>query len=165
VITDEGFMPTGQAERLGLVLCELVVNAALHGGARWRTRYVRIKLSRPGGEWRLAVTDDGWAAPDVRPTPGLGTRFVRGFSAALRAGFLSGRRLGEQLWRFACHCSPRWDVPKRTPANGGRAGVVFPAAESARPALATAACIPEDFEQPNCGSAQESRGTGNHLIP
>jgi two-component sensor histidine kinase len=30
-LTDEGFMPAVQAERLGLVLCELVINAAKHG--------------------------------------------------------------------------------------------------------------------------------------
>jgi two-component sensor histidine kinase len=77
-ITDEGFMPAGQAERLGLVLCELVVNAAKHGGAHRRTRCVRIEVSRPESEWCCIVADDGWRFADVLLTPGLGTQLVKG---------------------------------------------------------------------------------------
>ena len=36
-VTDEGFMPAVQAERLGLVLCELAINAAKHGFPDKRT--------------------------------------------------------------------------------------------------------------------------------
>ena len=43
-VTDGGFMPAVQAERLGLVLCELVINAARHGFPQKRTGWFASKL-------------------------------------------------------------------------------------------------------------------------
>jgi two-component sensor histidine kinase len=46
--TDEGFMPAVQAERLGLILCELVINAAKHGFPQKRTGMVSNRSCSPG---------------------------------------------------------------------------------------------------------------------
>jgi two-component sensor histidine kinase len=45
-IADEGFMPAVQAECLGLVLCELVINAAKHGFPHKRSGMLRIEVAR-----------------------------------------------------------------------------------------------------------------------
>ena len=75
-VTDGGFMPAVQAERLGLVLCELVINAAKHGFPHKRTGMVRIEVARQDHGWCCAVTDNGSGFPDGLPTAGLGTQIV-----------------------------------------------------------------------------------------
>src|SRR6202453_3717779 len=43
-VPDEGFIPAVQAELLGMVLCELVINAAKHSFPHKRTGMVRIEV-------------------------------------------------------------------------------------------------------------------------
>jgi two-component sensor histidine kinase len=74
--TDEGFMPAVQAERLGLVLCELVINAAKHGFPHKRAGMVRIKIARQDHGWCCTVTDNGGGFPDAVRAAGLGTQIV-----------------------------------------------------------------------------------------
>ena len=74
--TDKGFMPAVQAEHLGLVLCELIINAAKHGFAHKRTGAVRIEVVRQDHGWCCTVTDNGGGFPDVVPVAGLGTQIV-----------------------------------------------------------------------------------------
>jgi two-component sensor histidine kinase len=68
-IADEGFMPAVQADCLGLVLCELVINAAKHGFPHERSGMVRIEVARQDHGWCCTVTDDGGRFPDL-PTLG-----------------------------------------------------------------------------------------------
>ena len=75
-IADEGFMPAVQAECLGLVLCELVINAAKHGFPHKRSGMVRIEVARQDHGWCCTVTDDGSGIPDALPTAGLGTQIL-----------------------------------------------------------------------------------------
>ena len=75
-VTDEGFMPAAQAERPGLVLCELVINAAKHGFPHKRTGVVRIEVARQDHGWCCTVTDSGGGFPDAVPAAGLGTQIV-----------------------------------------------------------------------------------------
>ena len=59
-VTDEGFMPAVQAERLRLVLCELVINAAKHAVPRKRTGMVRaskLLAMIMDGAARLPITE------------------------------------------------------------------------------------------------------------
>jgi two-component sensor histidine kinase len=74
--TDEGFMPAVQAERLGLILCELVINAAKHGFPQKRTGMVRIVVARQDHGWCCTVTDNGSGFSDAVPAAGLGTQIV-----------------------------------------------------------------------------------------
>jgi two-component sensor histidine kinase len=77
-VTDEGFIPAVQAERLGLVLCELVINAAKHGFPHKRTGMVRIEVARQDHGWCCTVTDNGGGIPDALPAAGLGTQILEG---------------------------------------------------------------------------------------
>src|SRR6202051_2107700 len=77
-IADEGFMPAVQAERLGLVLCELLINAAKHGFPHKRTGLVRIELARQDHGWCCTVTDNGGGFRDALPAAGLGTQILEG---------------------------------------------------------------------------------------
>jgi two-component sensor histidine kinase len=72
----EGFMPAVQAERLGLVVCELVVNAAKHGFRNKGTGVVRIEVARQDDGWCCTVTDNGGGFPEVGRTASLGTQIV-----------------------------------------------------------------------------------------
>jgi two-component sensor histidine kinase len=75
-VTDERSMPAVQAECLGLVLCELVINAVKHGFPHKRTGMIRIEVARQDHEWRCTVSDNGSGFPDAVPAAGLGTRIV-----------------------------------------------------------------------------------------
>jgi two-component sensor histidine kinase len=75
-VTDQGFMPAVQAECLGLVLCELVINAAKHGFPHKRNGVVRIEVARQDHGWCCTVTDNGGGFPDAVPAAGLGTQIV-----------------------------------------------------------------------------------------
>jgi two-component sensor histidine kinase len=76
VATDAGFVPAVQAERLGLVLCELVINAAKHGFPHKRMRVVRIEVARQDHGWRCTVADNGAGIPDAVSAAGLGSQIV-----------------------------------------------------------------------------------------
>jgi two-component sensor histidine kinase len=77
-IADEAFMPAVQAERLGLVLCELLINAAKHGFPHKRTGLVRIEVARQDHGWCCTVTDNGGGFRDAVPAAGLGTQILEG---------------------------------------------------------------------------------------
>jgi two-component system, sensor histidine kinase PdtaS len=72
----EGLMPAVQAECLGLILCELVINAAKHGFPRKQSGMVRIVVARQDHGWCCTVTDDGGGVPDALPAAGLGTQIL-----------------------------------------------------------------------------------------
>jgi two-component sensor histidine kinase len=76
VRTDEGSMAAAHAERLGLVLCELVINAAKHGVAYRETGVVRIKVARRGQFWCCTVADNGDGLAERDSSAGLGTQIV-----------------------------------------------------------------------------------------
>jgi len=78
-VADEGSMPAVQAERLGLVLCELVINAAKHGFSDKRTGMVRIEVARRDHGWCCTVNDNGGGFPDAVPAAGLGTQILEAF--------------------------------------------------------------------------------------
>src|SRR3984893_3811808 len=75
-VADEGFIPAVQAERLGLVLCELVINAAKHGFPQKGTGKVRIEVARQDHGWCCTVSDNGGGFPDALPAAGLGTQIL-----------------------------------------------------------------------------------------
>ena len=72
---DAGYLSGAQCEWLGLVVCELVLNAAKHAFDDDRPGVVRVELTRVTGGWRCAVLDNGRGAT-VDPAPGLGRHIV-----------------------------------------------------------------------------------------
>jgi two-component system, sensor histidine kinase PdtaS len=82
-IADEGFMPAVQADCLGLVLCELVINAAKHGFPHERSGMVRIEVARQDHGWCCTVIDNGGGFPDAPPAAGLGTQILEALVSRL----------------------------------------------------------------------------------
>jgi two-component sensor histidine kinase len=89
VSADEIWLDAGSCWRVGLIIAELVRNAARHGlaggaGAIW------VVVDGAAGRVRCSVCDDGGGTPGVRP--GRGRRLVQA---------LAGELGGSVDWRFA----------------------------------------------------------------
>lgn len=80
---DEGYMDRDRAVSIGLLINELVTNAAKHAFTGRETGAVNVYFRRNGAGWRLSVEDDGVgikAAGALKPTQsGLGQRLVDAF--------------------------------------------------------------------------------------
>jgi two-component sensor histidine kinase len=65
-----------QAERLGLVLCELAISATRHGFPHKRIGVVRIEVARQDHGWCCTVTDSGGGFQNAAPAAGRGKPIV-----------------------------------------------------------------------------------------
>src|SRR5215210_169866 len=75
VAGDEGKVPTTRIQPIGLMLNELVTNAAKHGGAG----RIDVEYTIEGGRHELSVCDEGEGLPknfDAKNTDGLGMKVV-----------------------------------------------------------------------------------------
>lgn len=91
VAVDTGTLPAVRCELLGLVIAELVTNAAKHAFTNRDDGMVRVKLGRKGQSWVCIVSDDGEVAS---PTPrGAGTKVIEQLIQLLGGSFAkrSGR--------------------------------------------------------------------------
>lgn len=59
VFLSEGTLPGASCAKLGLVICELVINAAKHAFPDGRDGLVRIEVVREGGLCRCIIADNG----------------------------------------------------------------------------------------------------------
>lgn len=103
VTVDTGTLPAVRCELLGLVIAELVTNAAKHAFQNRDDGVVRIKLLRKGPSWVCVVSDNGRAAG---PTlPGAGTKIVAELTRLLEGSFTrsSGRHGTSSIVAF-----PSW---------------------------------------------------------
>src|SRR3954447_423063 len=74
VVGDEGKVPTTQIQPIGLMLNELVTNAAKHGAGR-----IDVEYTISGGRHELSVCDEGEGLPsdfNSKNTDGLGMKVV-----------------------------------------------------------------------------------------
>jgi two-component sensor histidine kinase len=55
----DGILPGGTCERLGLIVAELVTNAAKHAFASQDGGRVRVEVTRKPGHWLCTVSDNG----------------------------------------------------------------------------------------------------------
>ena len=72
-------MPTDRAATLGLVINELVTNAAKHAFPDGRSGVIDVSFARSEAGWRLTVADDGVGLPRKAAATGMGRRLVDGF--------------------------------------------------------------------------------------
>jgi two-component sensor histidine kinase len=91
VNSDEGHVSSREAESLGLIVTELVMNALKHaypdpdGKAKGQ---ITVGYDMAGTNWKLSVSDDGIGRPDgvfAQAKSGLGTGIVKALSQQLDA--------------------------------------------------------------------------------
>jgi two-component sensor histidine kinase len=80
VKTDEIWLEAERCWRIGLIVSELIRNAARHG-LKGRSGSIVVALSGADRKVRCLVSDDGCAMPD--PPEGRGRRLVRTLAAEL----------------------------------------------------------------------------------
>jgi chemotaxis protein methyltransferase CheR len=89
VIGDGGNATTRQAESLGLIATELVMNALKHAFPTDKVDgRIVIAYDVDGTNWKLSVADNGIGKPDgvfAQPKTGLGTGIVKALAQQLSA--------------------------------------------------------------------------------
>jgi len=77
-----------EAESLGLIVIELIINALKHAFPGDREGHIQVDFKGEGTGWRLSVSDDGVGRhTDTSKTPrvGLGTSIVEALARQLNA--------------------------------------------------------------------------------
>ena len=76
-----GLATSRQAESLGLITTELVMNALAHAFPEEKSsNHITVAYDVDGSNWKLLVTDNGVGKPDgvfAQPKTGLGTGIVK----------------------------------------------------------------------------------------
>jgi two-component sensor histidine kinase len=89
VVGEGGILNSRQAESIGLITTELVMNSLKHAFPRADTKgQIVIKYEIDGNDWELSVADDGVGKQDgvfAQPKTGLGTGIVKALAQALNA--------------------------------------------------------------------------------
>jgi two-component sensor histidine kinase len=89
VIGDDGSATSRQAESLGLIVTELVMNALKHAfPSDDVVGQITVVYERAGTNWKLSVSDDGIGRPDgvfAQGKSGLGTGIIKALSQQLDA--------------------------------------------------------------------------------
>lgn len=79
-----------RAVAIGMVLNELVTNAAKYAFPNGRSGAVKVTFARAGEGWRLTVADDGVGTREAKPGKGLGKRLVEAFARQAGGSISSG---------------------------------------------------------------------------
>ncbi len=89
VTGEDGSATSKQAESIGLIVTELVMNALKHAFPGDKTAgHIIVGYETAGSDWKLSVSDDGIGKPDgvfAQPKSGLGTGIVKALSQQLKA--------------------------------------------------------------------------------
>jgi two-component sensor histidine kinase len=89
VIGDGGCVSSREAESLGLIVTELVMNALKHAYPDEKAKgKITIAYDRVGTNWKLSISDDGVGKPEgvfAQAKSGLGTGIVKALSQQLNA--------------------------------------------------------------------------------
>jgi two-component sensor histidine kinase len=89
VIGQAGSTTSRQAESLGLIVTELVMNALKHAFPDEKTKgQIVVLYETAGTNWKLSVTDNGAGKPDgvfAQPKSGLGTGIIKALAQQLDA--------------------------------------------------------------------------------
>jgi two-component sensor histidine kinase len=89
---EDGLLPTRQCERLGLIVTELVTNAAKHAFPNGKIGSVRVEMRGRGGCWHCGVSDNGIGF--FNPACGSGAGLIKALAATMGA-----RTLTQSDWR------------------------------------------------------------------
>ena len=75
-VVEDGMIPGADCERLGLMVCELVLNAAKHAFPLGAPGCLRVVLMRQAEGWSCTVADNGRGGFQTWPPPRLGQALV-----------------------------------------------------------------------------------------
>jgi two-component sensor histidine kinase len=100
VFADDGELPCQRCEQLGLVITELVMNAAKHGFRGRDNGLVRVELMNKIDCWVCIVSDNGVGAN--MPPPGVGSEILEQLIRALGGNLV--RRSGRYGTSVAVSC-------------------------------------------------------------
>jgi two-component sensor histidine kinase len=95
---EEGSASCRDAESLGLIVTELVINSVKHAfGEATKNGQIAVAFDVSGSDWKLSITDNGIGKPDgvfAQPKTGLGTGIVNALAKQLDAKVetVSGQR-------------------------------------------------------------------------
>lgn len=92
VVADDGVLRAATAATLGLIIHELVVNAAKHAFTLPTRRVVRVEVLRRDRGWTCTVTDNGRGLPAPSGVTGQGAGIIEGLV----------HQLGGSLARRSC---------------------------------------------------------------
>jgi two-component sensor histidine kinase len=89
VVGTAGSLSSRQAESLGLIMTELVMNALKHAFPGEKTKgRINVAYDVDGTNWKLSVADNGIGRPDgvfAQPKTGLGTGIIKALAKELNA--------------------------------------------------------------------------------
>jgi chemotaxis protein methyltransferase CheR len=89
VVGTAGSLNSRQAESIGLITTELVMNALKHAFPDQNTKgRITVAYDVDGTNWKLSVADNGIGAPDdvfAQPKTGLGTGIIKALAQELNA--------------------------------------------------------------------------------
>jgi two-component sensor histidine kinase len=80
---EDGLLETARCERLGLIITELVTNAAKHAFPNRQEGLVRINTNHGQGVWLCTVSDNGEGANGA--SPGDGARIIEDLARSIQA--------------------------------------------------------------------------------
>lgn len=80
---EDGELCARQGRRLGLIVCELVTNAAKHAFPDRKAGLIRIEAVNRKGSWRFTVTDNGSGA--TGSLQGTGGRIIEALARSIGA--------------------------------------------------------------------------------
>jgi two-component sensor histidine kinase len=84
---EDGLLETARCERLGLIITELVTNAAKHAFPNRQEGMVRINTNHRHGDWLCTVSDNGEGANGA--SPGDGARIIEDLARSIQARVIS----------------------------------------------------------------------------
>jgi two-component sensor histidine kinase len=89
VLAEAGSATCREAESLGLIVTELVINSLKHAfNADTKDGQITVAYNVSGTDWKLSVVDNGIGKPDgvfAQPKAGLGTGIVNALAKQLNA--------------------------------------------------------------------------------
>ncbi|HEX4160373.1 MAG TPA: sensor histidine kinase [Rhizomicrobium sp.] len=101
VVADEGEVPRGRCEQLGLIITELVTNAAKHAFRGRNDGLVRVELINRSDCWVCTVSDNGVGAGAA--SAGTGSKILEQLVRALGGNLIrKSGRFGTSI-TVACH--------------------------------------------------------------
>jgi two-component sensor histidine kinase len=125
VFSHRGRLPADLCGRLGFIVTELVLNASKYAFAGRSNGVVRIEMTRSGGQWRCAVSDNGVGMNEAGG--GTGLNIVRELARSLK-----GRLILRSGASGTCAC-----VVLPDPTNAFRRGLEKDAIAASRASVRT----------------------------